>query len=73
VTLPNALLLGLVRVLTRLGLPSPVEPDVLDYATRYWFVNDRKARSELEYAPRPARVVLAPTIAWLYEAGLVRR
>ena len=72
VILPNTLLLGLVRVLTRLGVPSPVEPGVLDYATRYRFVDDRKAHSELGYAPRPAREVLAPTIAWLYEAGLVK-
>ena len=71
--LPNALVLGVVGLLTRLRLPSPLEPDVLDYATRYWFVDDRKARAELGYAPRPAREVLAPTIAWLYEAGYVKR
>jgi dihydroflavonol-4-reductase len=72
VILPNALVLGLVRVLTRFGLPSPVEPGVVEYATRYWFVDDRKARTELGYAPRPARQALEPTIAWLYRAGLVR-
>jgi dihydroflavonol-4-reductase len=72
VILPNALVLGLVRVLTRFGLPSPVEPGVVEYATRYWFVDDRKARTELGYAPRPARQALLPTIAWLYRAGLVR-
>jgi dihydroflavonol-4-reductase len=72
VILPNGLLLGLVRMLTRLGLPSPVEPGVLEYATRYWFMDDRKARSELGYAPRPAREALAPTIAWLYQVGLVK-
>ena len=73
VILPNALVLGLVRVLTRFGLPSPVEPGVVEYATRYWFVDDRKARTELGYTPRPARQAIEPTVAWLYRAGLVRR
>jgi dihydroflavonol-4-reductase len=72
VVLPNALVLGLVRVLTRFGLPSPVDAGVVEYATRYWFVDDRKARTELGYAPRPARQALESTIAWLYQAGLVR-
>jgi dihydroflavonol-4-reductase len=72
VILPNALVLGLERVLTRFGLPSPVEPGVVEYATRYWFVDDRKARTELGYAPRPARQALEPTIAWLYQTGLVK-
>jgi dihydroflavonol-4-reductase len=72
VVLPNALVLGLVRVLSRLGLPSPVEPGVVEYATRYWFVDDQKARRELGYAPRPARQALEPTLAWLYQAGLVK-
>ena len=70
--LPNALIRFVTRVATGLRIKLPYNPRVIPYATRYWFVDDRKARTELGYAPRPARQALEPTIAWLYQAGLVR-
>jgi dihydroflavonol-4-reductase len=72
VVLPNRLLVGLVGALTLARLPTPVLPDVLAYATRYWFMNDTKARHELGYTSRPAREILEPTIAWLRAAGHVQ-
>jgi nucleoside-diphosphate-sugar epimerase len=41
----------------------------VEYATRYFFVDSAKAIRELGYAPRPARAVLEPTLAWLRAAG----
>jgi dihydroflavonol-4-reductase len=69
---PNGFLRTFLRVLRALRLPTPVEPDVIDYATRYWFVDSSKAVRELGYSPRGAREALAPTVAWLYRAGHVK-
>jgi len=71
--LPNTLVKGIVRMLAALRLPSPLQPDVLDYATLYWFMDSTKAKRELGYTPRPARRVLEPTIDWLYQSGHVKR
>jgi len=48
-----------------------VVPGVLDYATRYSFMDSSKARRELGYTPRPAREVIAPVVEWLKAAGYV--
>ena len=69
--LPNGLLKGVVKALERLRLPSPVVPGVLDYATRFSFMDSSKAQRELGYTPRPARQVLAPVIEWLRSSGHV--
>jgi dihydroflavonol-4-reductase len=68
---PNKLLKGLTATLERLGLPSPVLPGVLEYATRFFFVDSGKAIRELGYAPRPARQVLTPVVEWLRASGEV--
>lgn len=70
-TLPNALLKGVVKTLAALHLPTPVIPDVLDYATRYFFMSSEKAKKELGYAPRDARACITPVVFWLREAGHV--
>jgi dihydroflavonol-4-reductase len=69
--MPNGLLKGFLRLLKLLHLPTPVEPEVIDYATRYWFVDSSKAVRELGYSPRSASEALAPAVAWLYQAGHV--
>jgi len=69
--IPNRLLVGAVRTLERLHLPSPVVPGVLDYATRFFFVDSSKAKRELGYTPRPARQVLTPVVEWLQTSGYV--
>jgi dihydroflavonol-4-reductase len=71
VCLPNGLLIGAVKMLERLRLPSPVVSGVLDYATRFSFMNSSKAKKELDYNPRPARQVLTPVIEWLQTSGYV--
>ena len=73
VILPRRPVTALIHLLARLGLPTPLGPDLVGYATRYWFMNDAKARRELGYTSRPAREALGQTIAWLQAAGLVSR
>lgn len=72
VRVPNGLVKGLVNGLAKLGLPTPVVPEVLDYATLYWFVSSAKAERELGYKPRSARAALEPVVRWLYAAGHVK-
>ena len=50
-------------------LPLPFEPEVIPYATLYWFASNARARSELGVDFRSARDTLAPTLAWLRAAG----
>jgi dihydroflavonol-4-reductase len=70
--LPNSLIKLAFRAMTKLGIPTPNAPEVIDYATLYWFVDSSKAKRELGFNPRPARETIAPAIAWLYEAGHVK-
>ena len=69
--LPNGLVKGAVKGMARLGLPTPVIPDVLDYATLYWFVDSGKAEEELGYTYRPAREAIGSAVRWLKESGRV--
>jgi dihydroflavonol-4-reductase len=69
VTLPNSLIRRVTRVATTLRLPLPYDARVIPYATRYWFVDGSKAQRDLGVKFRDARSTLAPTIAWLREAG----
>ncbi len=73
VIVPNALMKGVINGMAKLGLPTPVIPEVLDYATLYWFMDNRKAREELGATFRPARETLAPVVEWLFEARHVSR
>ena len=69
--LPNAILKGAIGTMAKLGLPTPVIPEVVDVATLYWFMDCSKARNELGYSPRPAPEVLEPVVRWLRDAGHV--
>ena len=50
-------------------LPLPFEPEVIPYATLYWFMSSARARAELGVDFRCARDTLLPTLAWLRQAG----
>jgi dihydroflavonol-4-reductase len=72
VILPNKLIRGVIASLSKMRLPTPLLPEVLDYATLYWFMDTSKACRELDYSPRPAHETLEPTIRWLYDTGQAR-
>lgn len=69
VTVPTGMLKGLTSVGVALRMPLPYNPNVIPYATKYWFVDNSKARDELGVEFRPARDVLQPTIEWLQSEG----
>lgn len=71
IKIPNGLIRTLAKAAQRMGLPFPINPAVVPYATRYWFVRNDKARAELGVSFRPAREVLEPTFAWLKSANLI--
>ncbi|MEM7675631.1 MAG: NAD-dependent epimerase/dehydratase family protein [Myxococcota bacterium] len=71
--LPNGLVKAVVGSMAKVGLPTPVVPEVLTYATLFWFMDSGKATRELGFRARPSREVLLPTIRWLYEAGHAKK
>lgn len=64
---------GLGRLVARLGttlrIPLPFNPRVVPYATRYWFVDNTKARGELGVEFRSARETIESTLQWLDAEG----
>ena len=69
--IPNALLSGAGKIADALHLPFPVNPKVIPYATRFWFMNNNKAKRELGVSFRNAKATLKPTLQWLHEAHYV--
>ena len=67
--LPKAVIRGMASAASFARVPLPFNPKVIPYATRYWFVNQEKARKELGVDFRSARETLSPTVQWLREAG----
>jgi dihydroflavonol-4-reductase len=72
-TPPMVLVRGLVwavEAVSRLRRkPAPLTRDVLQIVGRYAWYDTSKARSELGWMPRPLRVTLTDTIAWLRDGG----
>lgn len=59
------------RIAARLRIHLPYNLYVVLYATRYWFVDNTKARQELGVTFRNARATLSSTLEWLKAAGLL--
>ena len=61
----------LVRLLATLGkhlkLPLGLNPGLMPYAMRYWFMESRKAKQQLGWRPRPGRESITETIHWIQE------
>lgn len=66
---PTPFINGLTAVGTATGLPLPYNPLVIPYATKFWLMDNTKARRELDVEFRPAVEVLTPTLEWLRESG----
>ncbi len=67
--LPTGLTKFALRTLARCGLPTPEHPNAVDYGTLFGYTSSEKAKRELGYSPRPAREVMASTVAWLRREG----
>jgi dihydroflavonol-4-reductase len=59
---------GLARIA---GIEPLVTRDHLRMAKKLMFFSDAKARTELGYAPRPARAAVADAVAWFRANGMV--
>jgi dihydroflavonol-4-reductase len=70
-TMPNGVLRFAAWAGRRFRIPLPFNPEVIPYATLYWFTDSSKARNELGVSFRPARETLALTLKWLSETGYI--
>jgi dihydroflavonol-4-reductase len=69
VRLPSSFLVGFVKLLSALRLPTPVEPGVLSFAILYWYMDSSKAQKELGYQSRSVDDILKPAVEWLRDRG----
>lgn len=65
VRVPFPLLRAAASACGAVGARPPVEPGLLGYLRRYWFVDSGKAQAQLGYRARPAREALAPAVGWV--------
>lgn len=72
VGVPNWFARPMSRAVARLHVPMPFNPHVVAYATRYWFVDSSRARSELGVRFRGAEETIRSTMEWLVQAGYLR-
>lgn len=70
---PTRLARGFTRLAIGLRLPLPYNPYIIPFASRYWYMDSRKAQKELGVTFRPAADAIGPTARWLREAGYLRR
>jgi dihydroflavonol-4-reductase len=69
--LPNGLIKAVIKTIASLHLPTPILPDLLDYACLFWWMDCTKAQRELGYTYRPAREVIGDVVRWLQESGRI--
>ena len=69
VKLPKSVIRGMASFGRTTKMPLPFNPRVIPYATRYWYADNTKARTELDVTFRSAADTLRPTVAWLRTAG----
>jgi dihydroflavonol-4-reductase len=72
IMIPTRLARLSARIAARFHIPFPYNPHVVAYATRYWFVDNRKARAELGVEFRSARKTIDETLDWLAVSGHIR-
>jgi dihydroflavonol-4-reductase len=71
IQLPNIIVRCLAWMGMHLRLPLPFNPEVIPYATRYWFMDNTRARNELNVRFRNAEDTLKPALQWLVEQGYI--
>jgi len=71
IEIPTGILSAAGFVASRLRLPFPIHPNVIPYATRYWFMDNTKAKNQLGTTFRDARKTLESTFTWMHDAELL--
>jgi dihydroflavonol-4-reductase len=71
IQVPNWLVRSLARWGPWLGMPLPFDPNVVPYATHYWFVSSARAQKELGVTFRSPEETLRSTLGWLAASGRI--
>jgi dihydroflavonol-4-reductase len=71
IEIPNPIVHLSTKIACTLHIPLPYNPELVPYATRFWFMDNTKAVKELGVSFRSARNALTPTLAWLKETHLI--
>ena len=71
IMVPRHLARVVSRIAERTHVPLPYNPAVVPYATRYWYVDNAKARRELKATFRDARTTVAAALSWLRGRALL--
>ncbi|MBD2385957.1 NAD-dependent epimerase/dehydratase family protein [Cylindrospermum sp. FACHB-282] len=71
IEIPNPIINLVTKVACSLHIPLPYNPEVVPYATRFWFMDNSKTVKELGVSFRSVREALIPTLAWLKEKHFI--
>jgi dihydroflavonol-4-reductase len=71
ITVPNPAIRAAAWLGRKLHAPLPFDPEVIPYATLYWFTDNRKAVRELGVRFRNAESTLQPTLEWCMNTGRI--
>jgi dihydroflavonol-4-reductase len=71
ITLPTQLIRSVAWLGRTFHLPLPFNPQMIPYATLYWFTDNSKAVRELGVRFRNAESTLLPTLEWCLSTGRI--
>jgi dihydroflavonol-4-reductase len=71
ITLPTPIIRSVAWLGRTFHLPLPFNPQVIPYATLYWFTDNSKAVRELGARFRNAEATLRPTLEWCLKTGRI--
>ena len=71
ITLPTSAIRATSWIGRKFHVPLPFNPEVVPYATLYWFTDNRKAVRELDVRFRNAESTLQPTLEWCVNTGRI--
>jgi dihydroflavonol-4-reductase len=71
ITIPTLAMQAMSWLGRKFHVPMPFDPEVVPYATLYWFTDNRKAVSELGVRFRNAESTLKPTLEWCMNTGRI--
>src|SRR5262249_36688741 len=69
ITLPTSAIRATAWLGRKVHVSLPFNPEVIPYATLYWFTDNRKAVRDLDVRFRNAESTLQPTLEWCVNTG----
>ena len=71
ITVPNSIIRSVAWLGRTFRIPLPFNPQMIPYATRYWFTDNSKATRELGVRFRSAESTLLPALEWCVNTGRI--